>query len=168
MDPAFGQGTAAGCQARIEAAAGVGSPSVQALRDRALFDFAMDCKLQGCDVVKVQIGDIVLGGHVRDRAIVLQQKTKRPVDRSRLPINEAEARKLDESPAVLLFAADVAVARAAATSSCRAVTGRDNSNHSPLGLLMAGMSESRLFYSSETPNIKARPLLNRRAHRGRT
>ena len=94
--PAFGQGTAAGCQARIEAAAGVGSPSVQALRDRALFDFAMDCKLQGCDVVKVQIGDIVLGGHVRDRAIVLQQKTKRSVDRSRLPINEAKARKLDE------------------------------------------------------------------------
>ena len=49
------------------------------LRDRALFDFAIDSKLRGCDVVKVRIGDIVSGGHIRDRAIVVQQKTKRPV-----------------------------------------------------------------------------------------
>lgn len=49
------------------------------LRDRALFDFAIDSKLRGCDVVKVQIGDIVAGGHIRDRAVVVQQKTKRPV-----------------------------------------------------------------------------------------
>ena len=49
------------------------------LRDRALFDFAIDSKLRGCDVVKVRIGDIVSGGRVRDRAIVVQQKTKRPV-----------------------------------------------------------------------------------------
>ena len=49
------------------------------LRDRALFDFAIDSKLRGCDVVKVRIGDIVAGGCIRDRAIVVQQKTKRPV-----------------------------------------------------------------------------------------
>ena len=49
------------------------------LRDRALFDLAIDSKLRGCDVVKVKIGDIVSGGRVRDRAIVVQQKTKRPV-----------------------------------------------------------------------------------------
>lgn len=30
-------------------------------------------------MVKVRIGDIALGGRVRDRAIVVQQKTKRPV-----------------------------------------------------------------------------------------
>lgn len=29
------------------------------LRDQALFDFAIDSKLRGCDVVKVRIGDIV-------------------------------------------------------------------------------------------------------------
>jgi integrase len=51
----------------------------QRLRDRALFDFAIDSKLRGCDVVKVCIGDIVAGGRIRDRAIVVQQKTKRPV-----------------------------------------------------------------------------------------
>jgi site-specific recombinase XerC len=49
------------------------------LRDRALFDFAIDSKLRGCDVVKVRIGDVVSGGRVRDRALVVQQKTNRPV-----------------------------------------------------------------------------------------
>jgi site-specific recombinase XerC len=49
------------------------------LRDRALFDFAIDSKLRGCDVVRVRIGDVVAGGRVRDRAIIVQQKTKRPV-----------------------------------------------------------------------------------------
>ena len=49
------------------------------LRDRELFDFAIDSKPRGCDVVKVRIGDVVSGGRVRDRAIVVQQKTKRPV-----------------------------------------------------------------------------------------
>ena len=41
------------------------------LRDRALFDLAIDSKLRGCDVVKVRIGDLVSGGQVRTRAIVV-------------------------------------------------------------------------------------------------
>jgi hypothetical protein len=49
------------------------------LRDRALFDLAIDSKLRGCDLVKVRIGDFVSGGRVRNRAMVIQQKTKRPV-----------------------------------------------------------------------------------------
>src|ERR1700733_5694338 len=49
------------------------------LRDRALFDLAIDSKLRGCNVVKVRIGDLVLGGKIRDRAIVIQAKTGRPV-----------------------------------------------------------------------------------------
>jgi hypothetical protein len=49
------------------------------LRDRAMFDFAIDSKLRGCDVVKVKIGDLVSGGRIRSRAIVIQQKTGRPV-----------------------------------------------------------------------------------------
>ncbi|OWK30502.1 hypothetical protein SPMU_14890 [Sphingomonas mucosissima] len=32
------------------------------LGDRALFDFAIDSKLRGCDVVRVRIGDVVSGG----------------------------------------------------------------------------------------------------------
>ena len=49
------------------------------MRDRALFDLAIDSKLRGCDVVKVRIGDLVLGGQVRSRAIVVQAKTGKPV-----------------------------------------------------------------------------------------
>lgn len=49
------------------------------LRDRALFDLAVDSKLRGCDLVKVRIGDLVSGGRVRPRAMVIQQKARRPV-----------------------------------------------------------------------------------------
>jgi site-specific recombinase XerC len=49
------------------------------LRDRALFDLAIDSKLRGCDIVKIRIGDLVGGGTLRNRAIVIQQKTGRPV-----------------------------------------------------------------------------------------
>ena len=49
------------------------------LRDRALFDLAIDSKLRGCDLVKLAIGDLVAGSDLRTRAIVVQQKTDRPV-----------------------------------------------------------------------------------------
>jgi integrase len=49
------------------------------LRDRALFDLAIDSKLRGCDLVKIKIGDIVSGSDIRTRAIVIQQKTGKPV-----------------------------------------------------------------------------------------
>ena len=48
-------------------------------RDRALFDIAIDSKLRGCDVVKLRIGDVVLGTEIRRRATVVQQKTGQPV-----------------------------------------------------------------------------------------
>jgi integrase len=48
-------------------------------RDRALFDLAIDSKLRGCDIVKIKIGDLVSGGRMRSRSIVIQQKTDRPV-----------------------------------------------------------------------------------------
>lgn len=49
------------------------------LRDRAMFDLAVDSKLRGCDSVRIKIGDLVSGSRVRLRAIVFQQKTGRPV-----------------------------------------------------------------------------------------
>jgi site-specific recombinase XerC len=49
------------------------------LRDRALFDLAIDSKLRGCDLVKIKIGTLVIGPEIRSRAIVVQQKTGRPV-----------------------------------------------------------------------------------------
>jgi integrase len=49
------------------------------VRDRAMFDLAIESKLRGCDIVKLKIGDLVSGGRVRSRAIVTQRKTGRPV-----------------------------------------------------------------------------------------
>lgn len=49
------------------------------LRDRALFDLAIDSKLRGCDLVKIKIGDIVSRGSIRNRSTVIQQKTGKPV-----------------------------------------------------------------------------------------
>jgi integrase len=55
------------------------------LRDRALFDLAIDSKLRGCDLVQLKICDLVSGGQIRTRAIVMQQKTGRPVQFELLP-----------------------------------------------------------------------------------
>jgi hypothetical protein len=44
-------------------------------RDRALLELTIDSKLRGCDLVKRRIGDLVSGGQVKQRAVVVQQKT---------------------------------------------------------------------------------------------
>ena len=49
------------------------------LRDLALFSLAIDSKLRGCDLVRLKVGDLVVGGSVRDRVSVIQSKTGRPV-----------------------------------------------------------------------------------------
>lgn len=49
------------------------------LRDRALFDLAIDSKLRGCDLVKLRIAGLIAGQDIRTRAMVIQQKTGRPV-----------------------------------------------------------------------------------------
>ena len=49
------------------------------MRDRALFDLAIDSKLRGCDLMKVKIGTLVAGPTIRASSMVIQQKTGRPV-----------------------------------------------------------------------------------------
>ncbi|MEQ1951447.1 tyrosine-type recombinase/integrase [Mesorhizobium yinganensis] len=49
------------------------------IRDGTLFDLAIHSKLRGCDLVKIRIHDVVAGPDIRTRAIVIQQKTGRPV-----------------------------------------------------------------------------------------
>jgi len=41
------------------------------LRDRALFDLAIDSKLRGCDLEKLKIGNLVAGSEIRDRAMII-------------------------------------------------------------------------------------------------
>ena len=49
------------------------------IRDLALFDLAIDSKLRACDLVKLRVRDVAHGERVSARAMVMQQKTQRPV-----------------------------------------------------------------------------------------
>ena len=49
------------------------------LRELALFNLAIDSKLRGCDLVQLRVRDVSHGNVITPRAIVLQQKTRRPV-----------------------------------------------------------------------------------------
>ncbi|WNJ94088.1 tyrosine-type recombinase/integrase [Bosea sp. 685] len=49
------------------------------VRDLAMFNLAIDSKLRGCDLVRLRVGDVVLGGTIRLRTSIIQQKTGRPV-----------------------------------------------------------------------------------------
>lgn len=44
-----------------------------------MFNLAIDSKLRGCDLVRLRVADVVLGGTVRLRTSIIQQKTGRPV-----------------------------------------------------------------------------------------
>ena len=49
------------------------------LRELALFDLGIDSKLRACDLLSLRVRDVCHGDRVAARAIVLQQKTQRPV-----------------------------------------------------------------------------------------
>ena len=48
-------------------------------RELALLDLGLDSKLRACDLVGLRVRDISQGGRVATRAMVMQQKTGRPV-----------------------------------------------------------------------------------------
>jgi integrase len=50
-----------------------------AIRELALFNLAIDSKLRACDLVKLRVEDPWSGSSIRDRATIIQKKTKRPV-----------------------------------------------------------------------------------------
>jgi len=49
------------------------------VRELALFNLAIDSKLRSCDLVKLRVRDVSHGDRISARAIVMQQKTQRPV-----------------------------------------------------------------------------------------
>lgn len=51
----------------------------QRTRDLALFNLAIDSKLRGCDLLALKVGDISQGSSILPQAVVMQQKTRRPV-----------------------------------------------------------------------------------------
>jgi len=44
-----------------------------------MFNLAIDSKLRGCDLVRLQVDDVCVGDRVRERATVTQKKTGWPV-----------------------------------------------------------------------------------------
>ena len=48
-------------------------------RDMALFDLAIDSKLRACDLVSLKVSDVLHGGQITHRAMVMQSKTNRTV-----------------------------------------------------------------------------------------
>jgi integrase len=48
-------------------------------RELALFDLGIDSKLRACDLLKLRVRDVCHGDRIAARAIVVQQKTSRPV-----------------------------------------------------------------------------------------
>jgi integrase len=49
------------------------------VRDLAMFNLALDSKLRGCDLMKLKVGDVSGSGDIKPRVVIVQQKTKRPV-----------------------------------------------------------------------------------------
>ena len=49
------------------------------LRELAMFNLALDSKLRACDLIKLRVRDIAHGITVQSRAILIKQKTGRPV-----------------------------------------------------------------------------------------
>jgi len=92
------------------------------LRDRALFDLAIDSKLRGCDLVKIRIGDLVTGGRIRNRAMVIQQKTKRPVQFELLEPARSSLLAWLERPAEELMSSHSQVASIGRTTPARGNT----------------------------------------------
>jgi len=49
------------------------------VRELALFNLAIDSKLRACDLTRLCVRDVCQGSRVSARAMVIQQKTRRPV-----------------------------------------------------------------------------------------
>lgn len=53
--------------------------NARSVRDLALFNVAIDSKLRGCDLVNLRVREVMHGGQVLPRAMIVQRKTQRPV-----------------------------------------------------------------------------------------
>src|SRR5438270_7468274 len=96
-------------------------------RDLALFNLALDSKLRGCDLVRLQVSDVCVGGRVQDRATVVQRKT------SSKSLNKPEQHSAIGSP--------IALQRTGSTSSRAAfMTGRTSRHDNTLGSSTIGSS----------------------------
>jgi integrase len=66
-------------------------------RDLALFNLAIDSKLRASDLVRLKVEDVCYGPVVRDRLVIIQLKTGRPVQ---LEITEVTRQSIERLMAV--------------------------------------------------------------------
>jgi hypothetical protein len=71
------------------------------IRDLALLIMAIDCKLRGCALVRLMVRDVLVSGHMKDRASVLQSKTQRPVQFEITEQTRKAVQRWIESPAMV-------------------------------------------------------------------
>ena len=60
-------------------------------RDLELFNLVIDSKLRGCDLVKLKVADVYASGNFKERASIIQSKTRKPV---RFEISEGTSKSL--------------------------------------------------------------------------
>jgi hypothetical protein len=65
-----------------------------------LFNMAIDCKLRGCDLVRLKVRDVFVSGYMKERASVLQSKTQRPVQFEITEQTRKAVQRWIESPAM--------------------------------------------------------------------
>lgn len=63
------------------------------VRELALFNLGIDSKLRGCDLVSLKVRDVCHGDQVAARAVVMQQKTQRPVQFESTPVTRDAVQK---------------------------------------------------------------------------
>ena len=63
------------------------------VRELALFNLGIDSKLRGCDLVSLKVRDVCHGDQVATRAVVMQQKTQRPVQFEITPVTREAVQK---------------------------------------------------------------------------
>jgi integrase len=135
-------------------------------RELALFNLAIDSKLRACDPVRLRVRDVCHGQGIASRAIVLQQKTQRPVQfEITEPTRKAVGAWIGDAglrPDDSLFPSRVRGSAHLSTRQCARIV---NSWVSQLGLNVAGYgthtlrrTKATLIYR-RTKNLRAVQLL---------
>ena len=131
-------------------------------RDLALFNLALDSKLRGCDLVRLQVSDVCVGGRVRDRATVIERK---PANRSSLKSpNKPEPQSAIGSP--IAFQGTGSTSSRAAFMTSR-TSRHDNTRGSSTIGSSAQVSTARLTGPTQCGGPRPRRFTRRRAICGR-
>jgi hypothetical protein len=131
----------------------------QRRRDLALFNLAIDSKLRGCDLVRLRVSDVCVGGRVQDRATVIQRKTSRPVQ---FEITE------QTRAAILEWLAGTPWEAANTCSRAAFMTNLTSRHGNTLGSSVAGLSAPVLMARPTEPTQCAAPRRHRSTRRPAT